>query len=88
MINSAEDSPAEPEVIPISRSIVLVWICSNFWSARGVAPVKPSMALALIHSAGEMGLRKGRVKVEGTNSLNRPGMNAGVQVVMATGNAA
>ena len=37
---------------------------------------------------GDSGWTKGKVQVVGMNSVKRPGAKAGVQVVMATGNAA
>jgi len=84
----AEVSPAEPATEPASRSSVSVARCSNFCSASGVAPVKPSIACSRTHSEVSAGDMNGSARVEGMNSMNRPGAKAGVQVVMATGKAA
>ena len=63
-------------------------MCWNFCSASGVAPLKPSIPSPAIHSFTATGCMKGAVKVDGKNSVNRPGAKAGVQVVIATGKAA
>jgi hypothetical protein len=83
-----EVSPRDPAVMPVkvSSNGVITW--SNFQAPRGVAPDQPSICKASTHSLMGAGVVKGKVRVDGMNSRNRPGAHAGVHVVMATVNEA
>jgi hypothetical protein len=62
----------------VSSSSALAMTPSNFHFASGVAPANASRFLALSQAVASAGIISGQARVDGMNSVKRPGRKDGV----------